>query len=99
MAEQISLDPLTNKTGDVWHVLLKGDFKDMLYGYKFDGKFSLDEGLYYDSSRILLDPYAKVSGLHDLFTLLYLLCFFFIPNTFNMYLLTIFSMNKIFSLL
>ena len=96
---QISLDPLTNKTGDVWHVFLKGDFKDMLYGYKFEGKFSPDEGLYYDSSRILLDPCAKVSGPHELFTLLYLLCFFFIPNTFNMYLLTIFSMNKIFSLL
>ncbi|XP_030949497.1 uncharacterized protein LOC115973375 [Quercus lobata] len=45
--------------GDVWHVFLKGDFKHMLYGYKFDGKFSPDEGLYYDSSRILLDPYAK----------------------------------------
>ncbi|KAK4564653.1 hypothetical protein RGQ29_006652 [Quercus rubra] len=64
VAEQISLDPLTNKTGDVWHVFLKGDFKDMLYGYKFDGKFSPDKGLYYDSSRILLDPYAKavISG-------------------------------------
>uniref|UniRef100_A0A7N2MJ75 Aminotransferase-like plant mobile domain-containing protein n=1 Tax=Quercus lobata TaxID=97700 RepID=A0A7N2MJ75_QUELO len=44
---------------DVWHVFLKGDFKHMLYGYKFDGKFSPAEGLYYDSSRILLDPYAK----------------------------------------
>ena len=96
VAEQISLDPLTNKTGNVWHVFLKGDFKDMLYGYKFDGKFSPDEGLYYDSSRILLDPYAKVSVLHELFTLLYLLYFFFTPNTFNMYLLTILSMNKIF---
>nr|XP_023871964.1 isoamylase 1, chloroplastic-like [Quercus suber] len=61
VAEQISLNPLTNKTGDVWHVFLKGDFKDMLYGSKFDGKFSPDEGLYYDSSRILLDPYAKIS--------------------------------------
>uniref|UniRef100_A0A2N9GCV4 Glycoside hydrolase family 13 N-terminal domain-containing protein n=1 Tax=Fagus sylvatica TaxID=28930 RepID=A0A2N9GCV4_FAGSY len=59
VAEQITLDPLTNKTGDVWHVFLEGDFKDMLYGYKFDGKFSQEEGLYYDSSRILLDPYAK----------------------------------------
>ena len=78
VAEQISLDPLTNKPGDVWHVLQKGDFKDVLYGYKFDGKFSPDKGLYYDSSRILLDPYAKVS-LHELFTLLYPLCFFFYP--------------------
>jgi isoamylase len=60
VTEQISLDPLTNKTGDVWHVFLKGDFKDMLYGYKFDGIFSPEEGHYYNSSTILLDPYAKV---------------------------------------
>ncbi|KAK6272901.1 hypothetical protein POUND7_009984 [Theobroma cacao] len=59
VTEQISLDPLTNKTGDVWHVFLRGDFKDMLYGYIFDGKFSPEKGHYYDSSKILLDPYAK----------------------------------------
>ncbi|OIV93609.1 hypothetical protein TanjilG_04841 [Lupinus angustifolius] len=59
VTEYIPLDPLINKTGDVWHVFLKGDFKDMLYGYKFGGKFSPEEGHYYDSSRILLDPYAK----------------------------------------
>lgn len=59
VTEQIPLDPLINKTGDVWHVFLKGDFKDMLYGYKFDGKFSPEEGHYYDSSKILVDPYAK----------------------------------------
>lgn len=56
---EIFLDPATNRTGLIWHVLLKGDFKDMLYGYKFDGKFSPQEGQYYDSSKILLDPYAK----------------------------------------
>ncbi|KAK7251474.1 hypothetical protein RIF29_34710 [Crotalaria pallida] len=59
VTEYIPLDPLINKTGDVWHVFLKGDFRDMLYGYKFDGKFSPREGHYYDSARILLDPYAK----------------------------------------
>ncbi|XWS73291.1 hypothetical protein CRYUN_Cryun02cG0115600 [Craigia yunnanensis] len=59
VTEQISLDPLTNKTGDVWHVFLRGDFKAMLYGYIFDGVFSPEKGHYYDSSRILLDPYAK----------------------------------------
>lgn len=60
VTEQISLDPLFNKTGDIWHVLVQGEFKDMLYGYKFDGKFSPEEGHYFDYSRILLDPYAKV---------------------------------------
>ncbi|TYH75297.1 isoamylase 1, chloroplastic isoform X1 [Gossypium raimondii] len=59
VTEQIPLDPLANKTGDVWHVFLKGNFKDMLYGYIFDGEFSPEIGHYYDSSRILLDPYAK----------------------------------------
>ncbi|KAK9097561.1 hypothetical protein Sjap_023058 [Stephania japonica] len=59
VTEQINFDPLINKTGDIWHAFLKGDFVDMLYGYKFDGKFSPGEGHYYDSSRILLDPYAK----------------------------------------
>ncbi|KAI9124532.1 hypothetical protein K1719_004454 [Acacia pycnantha] len=59
VTEHIPLDPYINKTGDVWHVLLKGDFKDMLYGYKLDGKFLPEEGHYFDSSRILLDPYAK----------------------------------------
>ena len=61
VTEKIFLDPLTNKTGDVWHVHLKGDFKDMLYGFKFDGSFSPEEGHYYDPSQIVLDPYAKVS--------------------------------------
>ncbi|KAJ4975662.1 hypothetical protein NE237_000768 [Protea cynaroides] len=59
VTEQICLDPLSNKTGDVWHVFLKGDFEDMLYGYKFDGNLSFEEGHYYDPSRIVLDPYAK----------------------------------------
>ncbi|XP_071725447.1 isoamylase 1, chloroplastic isoform X2 [Rutidosis leptorrhynchoides] len=31
----------------------------MLYGYKFSGEFCPEEGHYYDSSQILLDPYAK----------------------------------------
>ncbi|XP_031281770.1 isoamylase 1, chloroplastic-like [Pistacia vera] len=33
----------------------------MLYGCKFDGKFSPERGQYYDSSKIVLDPYAKLS--------------------------------------
>ncbi|KAJ8770189.1 hypothetical protein K2173_011524 [Erythroxylum novogranatense] len=60
VTEEIFLDPLTNRTGDVWHVFLKGDFKDMLYGYRFDGRFCPEEGQYYDPSHILLDPYGKV---------------------------------------
>ncbi|PON81340.1 Glycoside hydrolase [Trema orientale] len=59
VSEEIALDPIANQTGSVWHVFLKGDFKDVLYAYKFDGDFSPEQGHYFDSSRLLLDPYAK----------------------------------------
>lgn len=62
VTEEIPLDPLANKTGYIWHVFLKGEFRDVLYGYRFDGKFSRGEGHYFDSSKIVLDPYAKVSS-------------------------------------
>ncbi|KAK3437526.1 hypothetical protein EUGRSUZ_C02189 [Eucalyptus grandis] len=66
VTEEISLDPMINRTGDVWHVFLKGDFTDVLYGYKFDGKYSPEEGHRYDASHILLDPYAKFDWEGDL---------------------------------
>ncbi|XP_073289894.1 isoamylase 1, chloroplastic isoform X1 [Primulina huaijiensis] len=59
VTEEIAFDPLTNRTGDVWHMFVKGDLEDMVYGYKFGGKFSPKDGLYFDSSKILIDPYAK----------------------------------------
>ncbi|KAL9302254.1 Isoamylase 1 [Arabidopsis thaliana] len=70
VTEEIPLDPSRNRTGHIWHVFLRGDFKDMLYGYRFDGKFSPDEGHYYDSSNILLDPYAKAIISRDEFGVL-----------------------------
>ncbi|XP_048228967.1 isoamylase 1, chloroplastic isoform X2 [Ricinus communis] len=59
VSEEIALDPVRNRTGDIWHVFLKGDFKDTLYGYRFDGVLSPHDGHYFDSSQIVLDPYAK----------------------------------------
>ncbi|WZY91917.1 hypothetical protein YC2023_064246 [Brassica napus] len=70
VTEEIELDPSRNRTGHVWHVFLKGSFEDMLYGYRFDGKFSPEEGHYYDSSNILLDPYAKAIISRDEFGVL-----------------------------
>lgn len=73
VSEEISLDPKTNKSGNVWHVFLKGDFDNMLYGYKFDGKLSPEKGHYYDYSRIVLDPYAKVSDVNKLSLILFVI--------------------------
>ncbi|GLJ10540.1 hypothetical protein SUGI_0130070 [Cryptomeria japonica] len=59
VTKQIPLDPLLNKTGDVWHTFLAGKFDGMLYGYQVDGEYCPEEGHRYDASCILLDPYAK----------------------------------------
>lgn len=60
VTKKIPLDPLLNKTGDVWHAFLPGTFEDLLYGYKVDGQYCPEEGQRYNPSCILLDPYAKV---------------------------------------
>ncbi|KAL9224599.1 hypothetical protein vseg_000618 [Gypsophila vaccaria] len=59
VTKEIPLDKLINKTGDVWHVLLRGNLNNMLYAYKFDGPRCPKEGHYYDPSHIVFDPYAK----------------------------------------
>uniref|UniRef100_A0A0C9QWI2 TSA: Wollemia nobilis Ref_Wollemi_Transcript_4182_3024 transcribed RNA sequence n=1 Tax=Wollemia nobilis TaxID=56998 RepID=A0A0C9QWI2_9CONI len=59
VSKTIPLDPVRNKTGDVWHAFLPGKFDDMLYGYQIDGEYCPEEGHCYDPSCILLDPYAK----------------------------------------
>jgi isoamylase len=56
---EISLDPELNKTGQVWHILLKDLPSDQIeYGYKISGPTE-DPRLVFDSNRILSDPYAK----------------------------------------
>ncbi|KAJ4734304.1 Glycogen debranching enzyme [Rhynchospora pubera] len=76
ITEVIPLDPDTNRTGNVWHVLLSPcptntnnptntkleeleELEHMLYGFQLDGDFCPHQGLYFDSSNVLLDPYAK----------------------------------------
>lgn len=59
VSKKFSLDPLLNKTGDVWHAFLPGTFEDLLYGYEVDGQYCPEEGQRYDPSCILLDPYAR----------------------------------------
>ncbi len=55
--------PLSNKTGDVWHVFVHGLPADTLYGYRVSGPFAPKSGHRFDPSVVLLDPYARaVSG-------------------------------------
>jgi isoamylase len=53
------LDPAHNRTGDIWHIHVAGLKAGQLYLYRMDGPFSPETGRRYDSSLMLLDPYAK----------------------------------------
>ncbi len=54
---QFVLDPLENRTGDMWHILLLTQQQNFRYGYRFDGPKNSDgRGTVYDYSKILIDP-------------------------------------------
>jgi glycogen operon protein len=54
----IPLDPLRNRTGDIWHIALSRDVKGKSYGLRVDGLWAPDEGHRFDRRNLLLDPYA-----------------------------------------
>ena len=60
MSAEIPLHPLLNRTGHVWHIFLPAVSMGLAYGYRVDGKYSPEEGLLHDATKIVLDPYAKV---------------------------------------
>ncbi|MCF6186700.1 MAG: glycogen debranching protein GlgX [Desulfobulbaceae bacterium] len=58
--KEFALDPVLNKTGDVWHCLLCGGSSALRYGYRLAGPHDPEgSGHWYDETRILIDPYAK----------------------------------------
>lgn len=54
-----TFDPDKNKTGDIWHVFVKGLPKNTLYLYRVDGRFAPYEGMRFNAGNYLLDPYAR----------------------------------------
>lgn len=52
------------RIGNVYAMMVFGlNIDTTEYGYRFDGKYEPEKGIYFDNSRVLLDPYAKsVSG-------------------------------------
>jgi glycogen operon protein len=57
-AKAIDLDPARNRTGDVWHVWLKGIPPGQLYAYRVDGPYQPSEGHRFNFNKLLLDPVA-----------------------------------------
>jgi glycogen operon protein len=65
-ARVIDLDPARNRTGDIWHVWVKGIGPGQLYAYRVDGPYEPSEGHRFNFNRLLLDPFASaISPLPD----------------------------------
>ncbi|MEJ2689782.1 MAG: glycogen debranching protein GlgX [Deltaproteobacteria bacterium] len=57
---EIALDPVVNRTGDVWHICVHEFDLSLRYGLRLDGPFDpAGKGHYFDRGNILIDPYAK----------------------------------------
>ena len=55
----ITLDPFNNRTYHYWHVFVPGTLAGQLYGYRVHGTFDPCQGMRFDSSKLLLDPYGR----------------------------------------
>ena len=65
-ARAIDLDPLRNRTGDVWHVWVGGIRPGQLYGYRVGGPYRPHAGLRFNFRKLLLGPFATaISRLAD----------------------------------
>lgn len=58
-SEVVELDPSKNRTGDMWHVFIKGLKAGALYLYQVDGPYNPPQGHRFNFNKFLLDPYAK----------------------------------------
>ncbi|GAB2783765.1 glycogen debranching protein GlgX [Halomonas shantousis] len=55
----IDLDPVRHRTGDLWHVWIKGVRPGQLYAYRLTGPYCPEQGHRFNTHKLLLDPYAR----------------------------------------
>jgi isoamylase len=55
----IPLDPAANRTYHYWHVFVSGVRPGQMYGYRVHGGWDPANGMRFDSTKVLLDPYGR----------------------------------------
>ena len=58
-ARVISLDPVTNRTYHYWHLFVPGVRPGQIYGYRAQGACDPAQGMRFDATKVLLDPYGR----------------------------------------
>jgi isoamylase len=51
--------PMTEHTDQVWHIFLPDVRPGQLYGFRVFGPYDPERGVRFNSSKLLIDPYAK----------------------------------------
>jgi isoamylase len=65
-ARIIDFDPARHRTGDIWHVWVRGIPVGQLYGYRIEGPYQPEEGHRFNPHKLLLDPYARaIAGVEN----------------------------------
>src|SRR5262245_2607608 len=57
--EENGRSPAKEQTDRVWHVFLPDMRPGQLYGFRVSGPYDPQRGLRFNSSKLLIDPYAK----------------------------------------
>jgi glycogen operon protein len=58
-ARVIRIDPATNRTYHYWHVFVPGVKAGQIYGYCVEGPWDPAQGMRFDPTKVLLDPYGR----------------------------------------
>src|SRR5262249_48541394 len=58
-SQTIALNPVTNRTYHYWHTFVSGAQAGQIYGYRVSGPFDPANGLRFNSSKVLIDPYGR----------------------------------------
>ena len=62
----IDLDPVRHRTGDVWHVWVRGVPAGQLCGYRIEGPYQPEEGHRFNPHKLLLNPFARaIAGVKN----------------------------------
>ena len=56
--QTFTLDPVTSRTGNYWHLFVPGVKAGQIYGYRVSGPHQPEQGLRFDAGKVLLDPYG-----------------------------------------
>jgi isoamylase len=61
----IDLDPVRHRTGDIWHVWIRGVPPGQLYAFRVEGPYEPASGHRFNPRKLLLDPFAAAIASPD----------------------------------